>query len=635
VVLAKNGQQLIKWEMPKFEEVLDDALVDAADLQRHCLDGKASKFFKDNPLQGIYAMKAKTERLKLDKVMEKVRTYYVAPGALKVCLMFVNKAWSEAQPDFLSDAWIQSISAYKASFPYGGATAMFGKWMEYVQTKAMTTKSWVLEAKVFGDDNMWLIAAPCGAMSIFTVDCSGMDAHVFENFAAMIVAHEQKYAENSINGICYTQMQRQLLPYTSKALVFVGNDLLAVHAFGNLSGQPMTTKVNIYASGAMIVVAREVLARVVVGGAHKLPDGHFAEDFKGRMVDEVYRLTGLVIKLEKVQYQTNINFGDDITDINFLSMNFKYFSGPLGDTGISVCGYLPQMSEPLKLGGTVLFPKRHLKGDDVKQNRAERLRGAALFATHDKDLFAELTKLYVDTCPNVAIETAEDITIMSPIDAVNEFYSTIRRGFPTWEQVVAFWLMSKEKFVEFVRNTDVIHEKTNSDGVDFEFPEAETGQVVGRWNHNEAEHAYDEANEDNDEVEIPRGIVETHAPKAHTAPEALLARAKLREEFRMKRALRVFAADVSKMSVAERVRYDMEREEVVREAERAEEDYNQLLEQSEHDRIAHDYEEYGDYDDERRLGRREYEGQQPRESRPVKTGQSHRGKKETLVFGVD
>jgi hypothetical protein len=266
-------------------------------------DSKFRKYMADHPLEFAYRLKRKFERIKRSDFDKKCRVYYVCPFHLKLIFKWVSFHVLSTHQNFLEtqNDLNQSISAYKFSWADGGARRI----MEFIfsrRVEAQRTQKLILSTICFGDDNLYVLSYPDGTIVVWAPDFETMDLRVPSGVGKLIRANFNRANPHFMSNVAFQNAFILLNTHAFKQVVHINAAIWMMKFYSLISGVPMTTMYNIYASGMAAQDARTQVRALNVGSAPKFSSEGFRK-LQSDIASVILKSIGMKIKPDTMQFQ--------------------------------------------------------------------------------------------------------------------------------------------------------------------------------------------------------------------------------------------------------------------------------------------------------------------------------------------
>jgi hypothetical protein len=396
--------------------------------------GNFLSYMKQRPHEFTFLLKRKFERISRTDYNTKVRSYFVVPYALKLLFKWVSYYVRQQNVGFWEDP--SSASAYQFCWSSGGADKLV-KWILKDSLRSIELNQIVFNAICFGDDQLWTFAMPTGEVIVCAPDYVAMDMHVASIVGKLELGrHLGGIRQQGVVPVLYKNVSALLARMAFTQNVWVNGALVVNKKFGLVSGVPLTTQFDMYAS----VLTHQVVKTQVMlynvgrkpGGSPGFPPG-IIEKILSRSSEMIQKLYGLTIKPETLKFQS-FEFGDTMR-LPFLGYILWYDEKHRA--------YYPIPADLNKCWSSVALPSSPLNGDKAVAVLAARIYGLLLsgycfnatFDAYARELFS-----YIKKQTNSLVEPEINELIL-PKSEFREFIE--RHPFPpTIEEIKQFYLGS-------------------------------------------------------------------------------------------------------------------------------------------------------------------------------------------------
>lgn len=284
--------------------------------------GEFKEYMRSNRLEFAFILKRKFERIKREDFHKKVRSYFVAPYALKLLFKWVSFYVREQSLSFLDNP--QSSSAYRFSWSNGGATNLV-RWIKMWVKEAVDTGLLVFRAVCFGDDQLWVFCYGDGCVDISCPDFAAMDMHVPNLIGQRELMRHLAGFEHQPSTL-YVNVCRLLAIFAFSQEVIINGSLVMHKKYGLVSGVPLTTQFDIHCSVLTHQVVESQVKLMNVGRGVKRNNPLYESGQTKGLLERSARLIleriGLTIKPETLQVHS---FRPDVDDmlLPFLGYTLK------------------------------------------------------------------------------------------------------------------------------------------------------------------------------------------------------------------------------------------------------------------------------------------------------------------------
>jgi hypothetical protein len=280
-------------------------------------------YMKDNPLEFLYIFKRKFERIKRENFHKKVRTYFVAPYALKMLFKWVSFYIRGQSQNFIEN--IESASAYKFSWSHGGADKIMHMIFRS-RTESFDTGKLVFKAICFGDDQLWVFTFPSGHIDVCAPDFVSMDTHVNNVVGIQEIARHVRSFETEPSQL-YQNVCKLLAKQAFIVRAVLNGSIIVNKLYGLNSGIPLTTQLDIHASVLSHKVVESQVKMLNVGKTNFKPflwTPQFTNDFLNSLSDLIPSRVGLRFKEGTLTVQTYLPASTGSLLLKFLGCKIKF-----------------------------------------------------------------------------------------------------------------------------------------------------------------------------------------------------------------------------------------------------------------------------------------------------------------------
>jgi len=269
------------------------------------VSGNFRDYMARHPLEFLFIMKRKFERMPRKDLNVKCRVYYVCPYALKLLYKWVSYYVRKQSLNFVDvqDTAVTSASAYKFCWSRGGADKII-RWCLKNRLKARESGRMIFQAICFGDDQMWTFTYPDGTVVIMCPDVVAMDMHVPSVIGKCELGRHIKTLVHT-PSVLYQNVCKLLAEHAFHQTVLINGSICAEKKYGLISGVPLTTQLDIHGSVVMHQCVETQVKFENVGKTPVKPCSFTKESFAKfteRTVGVILKKTGFKLKPETLEY---------------------------------------------------------------------------------------------------------------------------------------------------------------------------------------------------------------------------------------------------------------------------------------------------------------------------------------------